>query len=60
MTVTYMLKGAKHTDKERILINVFDIKQIAAGVLVFFNDDKNDFICIENGIEFHVMPEEIK
>lgn len=61
MTVTYLPKGAEHTDNETVLKNVISIVQNRDEVRVEYGEGVHVFHCfIENGIEFHVMPEDIK
>jgi hypothetical protein len=63
MTVTYLPKGAEHTDNETVLEKVCHINQKKKGVeieLLYDLPEGSRFIFIENGIEFHVMPEVVK
>ena len=58
MTVTYLPKGAKHTDNETVLKDVFEIFQDFDGVHIIFKN--NEIFFIESGIELHVMPEAVE
>jgi len=59
MTIQYLPKGAKHTDKPTVIKNVIEIKQVDSGVVVCIEmeNTNNKYTLIENGIEFLTMPE---
>ena len=60
MTVTYLPKGAKYTDEDVVIEKVVKIIQLCSCIHVHHKvDGTNQVTIIENGIELHVMPEEL-